>query len=212
MAPSPEFGNAIHARLLAGDRSARADAAVAYLNLLRQRLQARYPGIRDPSLLDDAAADALLDFLEHPERFDPTRSDLFRYLLMSARGDLRNALDKERRREAKGISLLPVEEVEDVRNQIQEDHEEMLDALGVDTLEELRTLTEGAITDPVDRRILELMLEGERDTAVFAEVLGLKDADPHEQEREVKRHKDRIKVRLKRLGERLRTERGKPDA
>ena len=46
----------------------------------------------------------------------------------------------------------------------------------------------------------ELMGEGERRTAVFARALGLEDRPPGEQEREVKRVKDRIKKRMQRAG------------
>jgi hypothetical protein len=51
-----------------------------------------------------------------------------------------------------------------------------------------------------DRRVLELMLDGERQTLAFAEVLGLADRSATEVADAVKRVKDRIKARLKRAG------------
>jgi hypothetical protein len=52
----------------------------------------------------------------------------------------------------------------------------------------------------VDRRVLRLMVDGERRTAVFAAVLGLDGQPAEAQRREVKRAKDRIKKRLERAG------------
>jgi RNA polymerase sigma-70 factor (ECF subfamily) len=60
------------------------------------------------------------------------------------------------------------------------------------------------ITDPMDRRILALMLQGERATAAYATVLGIQAAPEQEQKSIVKRHKDRISKRLERLGESIR--------
>ena len=51
--------------------------------------------------------------------------------------------------------------------------------------------------------VLFLMLEGERDTASFAEVMGISDLDTAVQRREVKKIKDRIIKRLQRLGKSL---------
>jgi hypothetical protein len=45
-----------------------------------------------------AAADAVLNYAERPERFDPARLNLEGYLAMSAQGDLLNALAKHGRR------------------------------------------------------------------------------------------------------------------
>jgi hypothetical protein len=50
----------------------------------------------------------------------------------------------------------------------------------------------------VERRVLDLMRTGERRTEAFAAVLGLGGRPEDEQQREVKRVKDRVKKRLKR--------------
>ena len=60
------------------------------------------------------------------------------------------------------------------------------------------------ITDPRDRRLLQLLRAGERKTAVYAEVLGIQDRDAMEQRKIVKQHKDRLKKQLERLGVKLR--------
>jgi hypothetical protein len=60
---------------------------------------------------------------------------------------------------------------------------------------------EAHFPDARDRQLLRLVLQGERKTTRFAVVLGLADLDRVSQQREVKRHKDRIAKRLRRLGE-----------
>lgn len=61
--------------------------------------------------------------------------------------------------------------------------------------------------DPVDRQVISLMLAGERRTVAFSNVLGLQALSQREQQRAVKRHKDRITKRLQRLGGKLREQR-----
>ncbi len=51
-----------------------------------------------------------------------------------------------------------------------------------------------------DRRALELILQKERRTSVYAELYGLLHLPAKEQRTEVKRHKDRLKNVLKRAG------------
>jgi RNA polymerase sigma-70 factor (ECF subfamily) len=60
------------------------------------------------------------------------------------------------------------------------------------------------VSDPVDRELLEMILTGERKTAPYARSLGIADRSETEQRKIVKRHKDRLKKRLRRLGVRLR--------
>jgi hypothetical protein len=49
------------------------------------------------------------------------------------------------------------------------------------------------------QRCLKLMLQGERKTAAFAEALGIEQRSPREQRIEVKRVKDMLKQRIKRM-------------
>ena len=65
---------------------------------------------------------------------------------------------------------------------------------------------EALFADPMDLRLLTLILEGERSTERFARILGLCGLPVKEQRRQVKRHKDRIKKRLERYGRTIRRE------
>ena len=55
----------------------------------------------------------------------------------------------------------------------------------------------------LDRRLLDLLAQGVRETAPYAEVLGIGHLPQALQRRAVKRHKDRLKARLEVIRERL---------
>jgi hypothetical protein len=57
-----------------------------------------------------------------------------------------------------------------------------------------------AALSEVERRALELLLQGERRNEVFAQECGLAHLPKAERDREVKRLKDRVKARVKRAG------------
>ena len=184
----------IHKRLCEGDSTASAELAEGVMEALVERLSYKYPNLSDTDLPFEAAADALMDYIKRPEQFDPTQRGLFGFLVMAAEGDLKNALARIDRRRDKEIQLEPVEVDElggNTRNRTDEleekiDSERMQDAL--DTL----------FDDPKDRAVVKLIMEGERATEVFAQVLELEALSEDQQRTEVKRNKDRIKKRLQR--------------
>lgn len=138
-----------------------------------------------------AANDAVMGLLRHAETFDPARGKLSTYLRMSARGDLRNLLKKESRHQRGRIPWEHVELTLPARNE-DEPAETFADVPAV--------LAAIAALDGVERSAFELMRDGERDTAAFADALGLTELPDAEQATEVKRVKDRVKARLKRAG------------
>lgn len=188
---------ALHLRLIAGDKTAPDECVVRWLPDLVQRLTFRNPSTaaRDEQLLAAAALDALFDYTANPQKYDPERSSLGYYLFNAAQKDLINALAREKtqRRAAKSIHLVELS-VSDGNN-MENDTIEKVDvaALTNSVMEE--------ITDPLDRRMLALMLQGEHATPPFARVLGIQHLPKREQKSIVKRHKDRINKRLERLGQ-----------
>lgn len=214
--------DAIHARLLQTPGDAIASSQLAFLVLqplvraLRQRLGHRLEAagmtVRDDAL-NDAAGDAYMSYVTRPEQYDPQRAPggLFSYLLMSACGDLLNALPRiEKHRHVAPLSL--VELPADGRNT-------GIALVGAGTAS-AGTDRDGAHAeppeDPVDEQMMETKLAllqseperkvlrhleaGEHRTAVFAEDLGIASLPLSEQRQEVKRAKDMIKKRLERAG------------
>lgn len=189
------WGQEIHERLLRGDPTAPAQLVDDVLGWVVQALERRFPGLVDPTMVGDAATDAIIGYVKHPDRFDPTRRGLRGYLLMSAEGDLRNALAKAGRRPAtEDVELLAAAgkiriEAPDVVAEIDAERRR----------EDLNRLFE----EPRDRAMVALILDGERSTEAFASILGVQDLPIEAQRTEVKRHKDRLKKRLREYGRRI---------
>ena len=184
----------IHKRLCEDDSTAPAELAEGVMEALVEKLSHKYPNLSDPDLPVEAAADALMDYIKRPEQFDPIQRGLFGFLVMAAEGDLKNALAKIARRQKKEIQLEPVEV--DERGGNTRDRTDELDER-ID-FERLRDALDELFDDPKDRAVVKLIMEGERATEVFAQVLELEALPQNQQRTEVKRNKDRIKKRLQR--------------
>ncbi len=193
----------LHHDLLDGSPTASARLAELHLGPLFRRLRARHPEVQDETLLYDAATTALLDYAEHPERYKPEMRTLSGYLLMAANGDLLNLFEKEKRRARRMVSLDAVAQDGSGRNRVQEPSVE--DDIDLDRIADdpahrdlsRRVLAE--FPDPVDRRLLGLLLDGERRTDPYAVILAITGMDADIQRRAVKQHKDRLKKRLARM-------------
>jgi DNA-directed RNA polymerase specialized sigma24 family protein len=176
-------------RLVADPDTAGAFAAVV-LPPLEADLARQFPHA-DPHDLTTAADWAVVAFLRNPTAYDPSRAPLPAFLRLAARGDYLNIRSGEGRHHRRRIPWDGVELTHPDRKEWEEvaslaDHPAVLAAIEVLPAE--------------DRPVFELLLDGERDTAVFAGALGIADRPADEQADEVKRAKDRIKARLKRAG------------
>jgi hypothetical protein len=145
----------------------------------------------DSDDITDAADWAVAAFLRTPMAFDPARGPLPAFLRLAARRDLINILQRDGRHHLgripwAGVELSHPAGNEGVEAETFADHPELAAAV--------------ADLDEADRAVFELMLDGERDTAVFSAVLGIADRPADEQFDAVKRAKDRVKARLKRAG------------
>lgn len=184
----PQLGQALHGRLLADDDPlAPAEIAEFYLPWLRRRLRELHPGAGDENVLDTAAIDALRSYLKNPGSYDPAKLPLPKFLLMAAKGDLRNAQAAARR---------AVSRNEEIAKNLVE--------LGLCAPEQridtnrLEAAVAPFLPDPMDRQIFALMADGVQATEAYAALLGIADQPMAEQRRTVKARKDRIFVRLRR--------------
>ncbi len=170
------------------------DTAGAFAGMVLPPLTAyltRYSPRADPHDLATAADEAVLALLRRPTAFDPQKGCLAAFLRMAARRDLSNLQDKERRRNCGRIPWESVELDHPDRNESEE-------AESLARLPAVRAVVE--TFSETDRRVYDLMCDGERGTAVFAAAMGISDRPADEQFAEVKRAKDRLKARLKRAG------------
>src|SRR5581483_10601659 len=114
----------------------------------------------------------ILDVGERPTQYNPGRRSLAGYLLMAARGDLINALKSERLRSA---HLAPLDDVElrpPARNTGWTSSADPAEAV-IAQDDDARVAALRARFSGRDRDVVDLIIEGERRTDVFAEVLGL---------------------------------------
>ncbi len=196
---------AFHQRILDGDPIAFAELAEQlYVELVRRslaRARRTYPHA-DPVLAEEAVGQALLDYNDHPERFDPHRSSLPEYLVMAAFRDFENLHAKEARRTSPTVSIFgdaPLAETLEDSTQQQEIEELPSDLRARDLLSGVVS----AFTDPRERQIAMLIINQVRATEPYAQVLGIMNLSADERAREVKRVKDRIAKRMRRMGDSL---------
>jgi RNA polymerase sigma-70 factor (ECF subfamily) len=200
--PTQQDALALHQRLLAQDPTAANDLADAYLELLVIWLGEIAPKVSEDIRLE-AAEDAILALIRKPESYSPELQTLEVYLRMSARGDMLNLLSKERRHKKREVPYSSVELLPDAGKYLGRNDDPALPlSLAEEKQSGLSTIP-GSVRrkmSETDLRALGLMLQKERRNAVFAELYGLLHLPTEEQERMVKRHKDRLKKVLKRAG------------
>jgi RNA polymerase sigma-70 factor (ECF subfamily) len=189
--PDKDWCLEAHRRLVSGDPTASAQLCKAILVPLLGWLYAkrRTP---DKELVRDAATDALVDYVKHPDKWKPERSTLISYICMAADRDLLNALEKVARRRSREILTADVEE-EDL------DRNVSLEANPPDSFDSLLPTLDQKVVSDTDRKLLALMLQGERSTNKFAQLLNIDDLPKEKKALKVKQHKDRLKKMIERL-------------
>jgi hypothetical protein len=182
-ADEEKIGAELHALILQGDVTAPARIAEFFLPLLVARLTSKKI---DQEIVDTAAADALLSYFKNPAQYDAGKLPLKKFLLMSARGDLKNMLAR-REKEVERFGF--TESVE-----LGPSGSEQCD----DRIKDQITAILNMLDNPTDKQIASLMAEGVRETGAYAAVLGISDSSPREQAKIVKRNKDRLLKLLQR--------------
>lgn len=188
--------DAVHQRLVGGSRVASRDLFLLALQPLAHFIAKSQPTLRDDEA-HDIATDAILAYLNNPARCDLGRASLWTYLCMVAGSD---AIDMFRTR-ARRADLLR-EAAEDVAEWSSRTNHHADVEIAIDARRILDTHGHKLATNDIERQVLMLILTGEKATAGFAEALGL-DPEGGETEVLVKRAKDRMRLRLRRLRDEL---------
>ncbi|HYR74385.1 MAG TPA: hypothetical protein VEM96_00960 [Pyrinomonadaceae bacterium] len=184
----------LHVRLLDGDRVASEDLAELLLMPLVRRLNRKFSRT-DVQVVSDGVTDAILDYCARPQIFDPSRGvPLNTFLLMAGRRNILNLIRGEMRRKAREERFTRVSSSKVV---------ELYPSTGNTLRKEAikarrRTELMQVLSDPVDKKVFELELKGERKTEAFAKVMGISGLPVADQRRAVKRAKDRIRKLLER--------------
>lgn len=146
--------------------------------------------LTDSSLIDDTVVDSFFQYREDPQMFNPEKQSLAIYFRMNAEGDLKNAWAKRQRTQKKLVAIKDEDDfgsIAPTNHLINQEADAILQA-------ELMKIFENEI----DIKIANLMLSNERKTAAFADILQISDLPFEDQQKGVKRHKDRIKKALDR--------------
>ncbi|HEY8447890.1 MAG TPA: hypothetical protein VIL01_12360 [Thermomicrobiales bacterium] len=193
------FEHEIHQRLLEGDPLAASDLCVHFLGRLVRQLQRNNPET-DPDLVNDAVTEALLNYARRPQQYDPAKRSLSGYLFMSAQGDLRNLLEKHRRTSQHIPFDEHVENSTPARNSLAE-HGDLADVVaGKESERSLRERLLAMAQDEEERIVLELMMDGVRETDVYIQALG-RQGQPEVLRKRLYTIKDRLTKRIRRARE-----------
>jgi hypothetical protein len=196
---------ALVVRVRAGDRSARDAFAHATLDRLSHRVRSANPR-EDQDACDSAAADAIVEFLDHADRYNRDRLDVIDYLFIAAHHNVKD-LRRSRRSSSvqKKIGKLSRNFVELDKldsNIIWRDDDDP--AISLERAEERRFAIERieAIRSRLSTReaiVFDLILQDVHDTETFAKALGIAHLGDQERRTYVKRFKDRLMRKLKRM-------------
>jgi hypothetical protein len=159
--------------------------------------------LSDSSLIMEVVIDSFYSYLYNPGKFDPKKQTLERFLVIDAEGDLKNAWAKKKREQNK-FTIIKNEvefdkqfgnsEIGKIKN-LNTPNQIMIDKEADGILNaELKKHFDSAR----DIEMANLILARERDTNVYADVLEIAHLSFEEQQKEVKRNKDRIKKVLDR--------------
>ncbi|MEN3334868.1 MAG: polymerase sigma-70 factor, subfamily [Blastocatellia bacterium] len=193
------IGNALHLRLLSGnDLLVTAEIAEKFLSPLIRALRRRLNRLNtDEHLIATAAEDALLAYFKNPRKYDPSKLSLLKYLCMDAYW---NVIDKLRKPE-KTVELDP-SNPEHIAKEVSEDDPEAQlledEAMWLGEKSPITQRMLAVISDPTDRELVRLMMDGEKETESYAQILRIQAVSPEEKATIVKRHKDRLKKKLSR--------------
>ena len=180
----------LHDHAVVGNRTALETIAEHALSTLHRQLRRAFPRT-DDDLLQDAVTDAFMDYVRRPDHFDSSSSEgLDQFLYRAAWRNAANSLQSDLRRRSREVRYAREARLQALLNQDER-------SLAIDTTM-IRRLLDDTI-DVAECEALACWLDGERRTGPLAQALGLGLLPAVDQQREVKRFKDRILKRISRL-------------
>jgi hypothetical protein len=173
-------GEELHRLVCASAPSARDTAAKLVLDYVVPRLERRFRTV-DDQLIQEAAEDVLMAYLERPGKYDISRGmNLFELLGFYARRRVLDRIRNEARRHSMEVR---------VSHLILSPPQPLLEKLRVFRI--VRSVL-ASIPSPGDRQLALLRLKGERRTERLALAIKATTLDGADRQRAVKRAKDRV--------------------
>lgn len=187
----------LHGRLVAGELRVAPRIVELVLPRVVGIVTRDVGGLRDRQDAEEAVFDALLAYLERPDRYDPARAKLVTWLCAIAKRRASNIVRADGRRSAREAGAADIEQrAREEAGAIPLDERAMLD-VEWERLDE--RWGEDLFKEPSDRMVFALMADG-ADAGEVAEALGLP-PDPDGLD-EAKRRIERLRGRMRRIRER----------
>jgi DNA-directed RNA polymerase specialized sigma24 family protein len=194
-------GLSLHVRMIAEDPvvfdeiyTRYCPSLEAHLRAYISRRQLFLPGEDLNDLIQDAIADALLGYHKNPGSYKPKLRSLRGYLQMSALGDFKNHFSSAMKSQSKIVQI----EEEDWNIIADGRFDPVAATEAEEAINALHVYAESAVESDDDRIVMDLLLQSERKTEIFAEALGISHLPPQDQRSAVNKIKDRLSKRLKR--------------
>jgi DNA-directed RNA polymerase specialized sigma24 family protein len=185
-------------RLRRRDPVAAEEFCDSYLPRLAQDRRWVPAGVYDQHMVWDAATDAVLEFIETADRYNPARMGILGYLRMAARRNVLNLIAREQRHGSRRAALDPVD-LSAVAGNDQQETSNLPEGLTAEAGRAfLRRLRE-KLTNAQDWEAAVMMLDGVRSTEEYARLWGLLHLPAQECRIEVRRRKNRIGKVIERL-------------
>jgi hypothetical protein len=193
MAEATDKEKEIHALIMAKDDLAFAKFCNDYYEPVYEKIKNYNKVIFSESetLIIDVVTDSFLNYFKNPERFNPKKQTLERFLIMDAEGDLKNEWEKLQRKNKKLTKSVELEA--ENGNSIQDSEFNPIEAIiHKEDIELLEKKLKETFSNGKDVQMAHLMLSGERKSIEFAKVLEIEHLNEEGQRVEIKRQKDRI--------------------
>lgn len=195
----------LHKLIRSGDDLAFAKLCDTYLEPTIKRVRNFNWQIHlsDGSLISEVVIDSFYGYFYNPEKFNPEKQTLEKFLVMDAEGDLKNAWAKRAKQEQRFKSLDNEVEFDEQYGNSKKEGNGNVDTpaqimIDNEANEILNAELKKHFDSVKDIEIANLILAKERGTDAYACVLEITHLSFEEQQQEVKRNKDRIKKVLDR--------------
>lgn len=196
-----DHGLTLHHLVQSGDTLALAKLYDEYgeniINVLR--IDFKDLAKQDDSYLFEAVNQAFMGYYSNPHTFDPNQKTLKNFLILAAKRDLQNIIEKNKKYSGKLKPLTDVEVEKNIWNRIEENtHLPDAEIIQSESISLVNKELSNYFKNECDLEIAKMILRGERETETYAAVLQIETLEKGKQQEEVKRHKDRIKKTLDR--------------
>ncbi|MGL4647767.1 MAG: hypothetical protein ACRC1H_00055 [Caldilineaceae bacterium] len=187
----------LHERALEQDVTAISELAHLLVPWMQEGVKRQWPRAEEADVVT-AVTDAFMAYRHRPEIYQPDKGPMVRFMVMAAVGDLRNLYDKQKRYDKRfpgfpqSVANDGDEQENEVESGVDEDMTDLMILMSRNA--ELEANIIGLFPDPIDRQVLDLIVQSVRQFEIYAMVMQIEHLPIDEQRKRVKRARDRIRI------------------